>query len=83
MDDGGNAVLCDFGLSRVRADVNSRSSTLDKISVVGSRNWLAPETLLGGTPKRPSDIYALGMTIYEASTHQDASEIIILTNLFD
>jgi serine/threonine protein kinase len=34
-------------------------------SVVGSRNWMAPEQLPGGLLKKPCDIYALGMAIYE------------------
>lgn len=81
MDDGGNAVLCDFGLSRIRADVTTRSSTHDTINIVGSRNWLAPEILVGGTPKRPGDIYAFGMTTYEASALRP--EFTMQTNLFN
>jgi serine/threonine protein kinase len=67
MDDGGKAVLCDFGLSRVRADVTSRTMKADAAIIIGSRNWMAPERLIGGSLKKPSDIYAFGMTIYEVS----------------
>ena len=35
--------------------------------VIGSRNWMAPERLMGGSLKTPSDIYAFGMTLYEVS----------------
>lgn len=69
VDDGGNGVLCDFGLSRIRADVTSRASRVDADDIVGSLNWMAPERLLGGILKKPSDIYALGMTTYEVSIH--------------
>jgi serine/threonine protein kinase len=34
---------------------------------MGSRNWMAPELLLGGSLKMPCDIYAFGMTLYEVS----------------
>jgi WD40 repeat protein len=68
IDDGGNAVLCDFGLSRIKADATSRTAKVEAGGVVGSRNWMAPERLMGGALKKPCDIYAFGMTMYEVST---------------
>ncbi|KAF8887344.1 kinase-like domain-containing protein [Infundibulicybe gibba] len=66
IDDAGNALLCDFGLSRVKADATSRSMARPATSSIsGSRNWMAPERILGGTLKKPVDIYAFGMTIFE------------------
>ena len=59
------ALLCDFGLSRVRADVSSRTRVGDPDIGAGSRNWMSPERLQGRTPRKPDDIYAFGMTIYE------------------
>ena len=67
MDHGGRAMLCDFGLSQVRADVTSRTMKPDAAIIIGSRNWMTPERLIGGSLKKPSDIYAFGMTIYEVS----------------
>ena len=64
IDDSGKAILCDFGLTRIRADVTSRTAKADG-GIMGSRNWMAPELLLGGSLRKPSDIYAFGMTIYE------------------
>jgi serine/threonine protein kinase len=69
-------VLCDFGLSCIKADTTShtaRSSTASSADhgIVGSRNWMAPELLVGGTLRKPCDIYALGMTIYEVGTVHD------------
>jgi serine/threonine protein kinase len=62
-------VLCDFGLSRVKADVTSRSAAADLAGVVGSRNWMSPERLLGGSLKKPCDIYAFAMTLYEVRAY--------------
>jgi len=63
IDDGGNAVLCDFGLSRIKADATSRTARVDGGGIVGSRNWMSPEQLQGGSLKKPSYIYAFGMTL--------------------
>jgi serine/threonine protein kinase len=67
IDNGGKAILCDFGLTRIKADVTSRTVRIDEGGVVGSRNWMAPERLLRGSLKLPCDIYAFGMTLYEVS----------------
>jgi serine/threonine protein kinase len=68
IDDNGKAILCDFGLTRIKTDVTSRTVQADARSVVGSRNWMAPERLLGGLLKAPCDIYAFGMMLYEVSS---------------
>jgi serine/threonine protein kinase len=70
IDHGENAVLCDFGLSRIKADINSRTPA-DASSIVGSRYWMAPERLTGSIPRKPSDVYAFGLMIYEVCTVQD------------
>ena len=73
IDDSSKAVLCDFGLARVKADVTSRTTSrtakADGGSVAGSRNWMAPERLLGGSLRKPCDIYAFGMTLHEVCAH--------------
>lgn len=65
IDDSEKAVLCDFGLSRVKADVTSRTGRGGEAVIIGSRNWMSPERLTGASLDEPSDIYAFGMTIYE------------------
>jgi WD40 repeat protein len=68
INDVGKAVLCDFGLSNIKADAIRRTTT-HELSNVGSQNWMSPERLMGGTPRKPCDIYALGMTIFEIYTN--------------
>ena len=65
IDGSGKAVLCDFGLSRIKADTATRTVVRFEGGVAGSRNWMATELLLGGSLRKPCDIYAFGMTIYE------------------
>ena len=50
----------------MKADIASRSTEAET-SVAGSRNWMAPERLKGGTLRKPCDMYAFGMVIYEVS----------------
>ncbi|KAJ6558283.1 WD40-repeat-containing domain protein [Mycena capillaripes] len=65
IDNAGIAVLCDFGLSRVKADMTTRTGENDVDLGSGSRNWMSPERLRGALPKKASDIYAFGITTYE------------------
>jgi serine/threonine protein kinase len=67
LDDALNAVLCDFGLSRVKSDVTISSLGQCTPSVMGTRNWMAPERLVGGSLKKPCDIYSFGMVVYEVT----------------
>ncbi|KZP05089.1 kinase-like protein, partial [Athelia psychrophila] len=87
IDDGDNAVLCDFGLSRIIADATSRTTrTAGAVSIVGSRNWMAPERIIGGSLRKPCDIYAFSMTLFEVFTleiplghinHGDFIELVV------
>ncbi|KAJ7655479.1 kinase-like domain-containing protein [Mycena rosella] len=71
VDDLGRALLCDFGLSRIKSDVTGRTVRVGTTAIIGSRNWMAPELLAGSNPKLPSDIYAFGMTLYELYTDEN------------
>ena len=63
IDDDGKALLCDFGLSRIKADVNSRS--IAGSTLVGSLNWMAPELFKGEILQFPCDVYSFAMTMFE------------------
>ncbi|KAF8185737.1 kinase-like domain-containing protein [Pholiota molesta] len=65
IDDGGRPLICDFGLSRIKENVDSRSSYVSSSSARGSPNWMAPERLEGGSLRKPCDIYSFAMTMYE------------------
>jgi len=70
INDNAKAVLCDFGLSRVKGDVTSRTKKLGEGDIMGSYNWMAPERLQGDSVKKPCDIYAFAMTLYEIFTNE-------------
>ncbi|KAF8811047.1 kinase-like protein [Phlegmacium glaucopus] len=69
VDDGEKALLCDFGLSRIKADVNSRSIS-SSCTFVGSPNWMAPELFKGEKLRFPCDLYSFAMTMYELFTSE-------------
>jgi serine/threonine protein kinase len=48
IDDSAKVMLCDFGLSRVKADVTSQTACPDGAMIMGSRNRMAPEGLMEG-----------------------------------
>jgi serine/threonine protein kinase len=83
IDDASNVVICDFGLSRMKANATSHTARSDGGGVVGGRIWMAPERLMGGLLKKPCDIYAFRMTLYEVNTccvGNCGSDVITLTD---
>jgi serine/threonine-protein kinase len=60
---GGSVYVLDFGLARVPDRSESTSA-----HVTGTVPYLAPETLRGGGSDRRSDVYSLGVVLYEALT---------------
>ncbi len=64
--DGVRAVITDFGLARDTGQGGARlTGTLD---VVGTPAYMAPEQLKGGEITPATDIYALGIVMYEMLT---------------
>lgn len=64
VDENGTAKITDFGIAVALSD-NSMTQTN---SLLGSVHYLSPEQARGGMPTRQSDIYALGIILYEMLT---------------
>ncbi|MFD0274123.1 protein kinase [Kitasatospora sp. NPDC127111] len=58
----GRVVLTDFGI----ATIAGTSSLTRTGELVGSVDYLAPELIRGATPTPASDLWALGVTLYQA-----------------
>ena len=59
----GRVFVLDFGLARILGGTASSSG-----HIVGTPSYVSPETLLGGQTDARSDIYSLGVVLYEALT---------------
>ncbi|KAI0031965.1 kinase-like domain-containing protein, partial [Vararia minispora EC-137] len=70
IDDKCHALIADFGLSRSSAMdvIRSRTALSTQRGGIppGTLRWMAPECLRGEKPTKASDIYSLGITIWEA-----------------
>ncbi|MGE7836331.1 Stk1 family PASTA domain-containing Ser/Thr kinase [Viridibacillus arvi] len=64
MDQEGNVKITDFGI----AIALSATSFTQTNSVLGTVHYLSPEQARGGTATKKSDIYALGIVLYELLT---------------
>jgi serine/threonine protein kinase len=68
LDMQGNVWVTDFGLAKVSAGEEGLTLTGD---VIGTLRYLAPERFAGFSDIR-SDIYSLGLTLYEMLVHRPA-----------
>ena len=58
--------LLDFGLAKVRLDPGHATTTVTAAGhILGTMSYMAPEQLLGETVDERSDIFALGVIIFE------------------
>jgi len=66
----GQVKVLDFGLSK-HLPRSDRSSTLDSRVFGGTPSYMAPEVLLQKLPDSRSDIFSLGVVLYEALTRKN------------
>lgn len=62
ISDEGNALLCDFGLSKMISDMATMSGTPTELFGAGTIRWMAPELFSdehGVEPKLPRAMYML------------------------
>jgi WD40 repeat protein/serine/threonine protein kinase len=67
MDENSNAYLSDFGIAK---DLGMRDSITQNNAIVGSPAYISPEQIKGGQPTPQTDIYMMGILLYEALTGQ-------------
>jgi formylglycine-generating enzyme required for sulfatase activity/predicted Ser/Thr protein kinase len=63
----GEVKLLDFGLAE-RFDPSGSPRLSASLLLAGTPRYMAPEVLRGGSPTPQSDIYSLGLTLYELCT---------------
>ncbi|HEX4979814.1 MAG TPA: protein kinase [Acidimicrobiales bacterium] len=63
----GSVKVADFGIARAATDSTDADLTQPG-TVLGTTKYLAPEQVQGGEPDARSDVYALGVVLYEMVT---------------
>ena len=75
LDGKGRARITDFGLAIAAGEADSKSGP------AGTPGYLAPELLSGAAPSVQSDLYALGLVLYELFTGKKAFDASSLAEL--
>lgn len=64
--DAGDMKVMDFGIAKVVDETDRATKMTLAGTVPGSPPYLAPEVIQGANPTASADIYAMGITLYEA-----------------
>ena len=67
MSASGQPLIMDFGIARTITGIKADKST-SKAGISGSPQYIAPEIILGQSPTPSSDLFSLGMVLYEMVT---------------
>jgi hypothetical protein len=65
---GGHAKVLDFGIAKLRPDLKGDRAPTRTGVVLGTPHYLAPEQATGGHVDARTDIYSLGVMLYEIMT---------------
>jgi len=76
IDGKGRARITDFGLAIASDDADTKASP------AGTPGYVAPELFRGAAPSVQSDLYALGLVLYELFTGKKAFEATSLAELY-
>ncbi len=83
VDQSGRAKLIDFGIAKAMFSKNE--VTTETGAVIGTMNYIAPEIFSGSFPSIQSDIYALGLVLFEMVTgtlpFEGPSRLTVLENI--
>ncbi len=69
LDDHGGAYITDFGIARILGSENA-GATLTTQGVLGTPSYMSPEQAQGQPLDGRSDVYALGVMLFEMATGQ-------------
>lgn len=69
LDDDGGAYITDFGIARILGSENA-GATLTTQGVVGTPSYMSPEQAQGLSLDGRSDVYGLGVMLFEMATGQ-------------
>jgi len=67
LDDDGNAYLADFGIAKLVGNGTPTEATIEG-TVIGSPAYISPEQILAEPVKPQTDIYSVGVVLYELLT---------------
>jgi serine/threonine-protein kinase len=73
--------VCDFGMVKLKNPGTEEELTVGGM-ICGSPAYMSPEQIRGGTLDARTDIYAIGMTMYEALTGAHPFTAMTLVELF-
>lgn len=68
LDDDGGAYLTDFGIARLMGDASANISAVTTQGVIGTPSYMSPEQAQGKPLDGRSDLYALGVSMFEMAT---------------
>ena len=67
IDDRGNCLLADFGIAKILEGADTLTATGD---LIGTPKYMSPEQGMGNPIDGRSDVYSLGVVLYEMATGQ-------------